>query len=122
MATKDNEQVSNGVYRNQRLTYDSFNGTEEKKKRETHFLWWCAGAYQELLKDCPSEHSKYAGLGGVVLATFVLARPTNESGPVWSAMTPTLMGSPSGIGDAVMIFSLGSQVLRLLEATPSNAA
>lgn len=74
MATKGNEQVGNGVYRNhQRLTYDAFSGTGEKKQRETHFLWWCAGAYQELLKDCPSEHSKYAGLGGVVLATFVLA-------------------------------------------------
>jgi hypothetical protein len=52
-------------------TYDSFNG--KKKTGETHFLWWCAGAYQPLLKDCPTEHTKYAGLGGVILATFVLA-------------------------------------------------
>jgi Domain of unknown function (DUF4407) len=57
-----------------RLTYDSFNGESGKKKApESHFLWWCAGAYQQLLKDCPSEQTKYAGLGGVILATFVLA-------------------------------------------------
>src|SRR3954451_14825508 len=43
-------------------------------------------------------------------ATLAFARPMIESGPVWSAMTPTLMGSPAGIGDAVMISSLGSQV------------
>jgi hypothetical protein len=39
------------------------------------FLWNCAGADVELLdKHCPpSDHSKYAGLGGIVLGTGVLA-------------------------------------------------
>ena len=56
-------------------TYDAFTGVGERAKKPTerHFLWWCAGAHQDLLKDCPSEQSKYAGLGGVLLATFVLA-------------------------------------------------
>src|SRR5258708_38660299 len=56
-------------------TYDSFTGTGggKKKPTESHFLWWCAGAYQPILKECPSEQTKYAGLGGVLLATFVLA-------------------------------------------------
>jgi hypothetical protein len=56
-------------------TYDSFTGTGggKKKPTESHFLWWCAGAYQAILKECPSEQTKYAGLGGVLLATFVLA-------------------------------------------------
>jgi hypothetical protein len=57
---------SNGLY-----SYDSFNGNKQTK--DTHFLWWCAGAHQQLLKDYPSEHPKYAGLGGVILATFILA-------------------------------------------------
>ena len=57
----------NGLY-----SYDSFTGNSVKKK-EKHFLWWCAGAHQELLKDYPSEHAKYAGLGGAILATFALA-------------------------------------------------
>jgi hypothetical protein len=52
-------------------SYDSFGGS--KKQSDTSFLWWCAGAHQKLLKTFPSEHSKYSGLGGVVLATFVLA-------------------------------------------------
>lgn len=56
----------NGLY-----TYDSFGTT--KPKNDSNFLWWCAGAHQKLLKDFPSEHSKYSGLGGVMLATFVLA-------------------------------------------------
>jgi hypothetical protein len=100
MATKGNEQAGNGHYRNQRLTYDSFSGTEEKKKRESHFLWWCGGAYQELLKDCPSEHSKYAGLGGVVLATFVLASLSAGyaiysvfSDPIWAVLFALIWGA-----------------------------
>src|SRR6478736_3385131 len=52
-------------------TYDSFS-TNNKQPR-TNFLWWCAGAHQDLLRKYPSEHTKYAGLGGVILATFVLA-------------------------------------------------
>jgi len=56
-------------------TYDSFTGVgkQTRQQRERHFLWWCSGAYQDLLKDCPSEQTKYAGLGGVLLATFTLA-------------------------------------------------
>jgi Domain of unknown function (DUF4407) len=54
-------------------SYDSFNGNGKKRPVESHFLWWCAGAHQRLLKDYPSEHSKYAGLGGTILATFALA-------------------------------------------------
>ena len=52
-------------------TYDSFG--EQKKSSDSRFLWWCAGAHQQLLKKYPSEQIKYAGLGGVILATFVLA-------------------------------------------------
>jgi hypothetical protein len=69
MAASENGRTE-GLY-----TYDSFTGTGggKKKPTETHFLWWCAGAYQSILKECPSEQTKYAGLGGVLLATFVLA-------------------------------------------------
>jgi hypothetical protein len=52
-------------------SYDSFGGS--KRTSGSNFLWWCAGAHQKLLKKFPSEHIKYSGLGGVLLATFVLA-------------------------------------------------
>lgn len=55
-------------------SYDSFSGISKNRKPvEGNFLWWCAGAHQKLLQQFPSEHTKYAGLGGVILATFVLA-------------------------------------------------
>lgn len=58
---------------NSLLTYASFEHSSNKKAADRNFLWWCAGAHQDLLRQYPSEHSKYAGIGGVILATFVLA-------------------------------------------------
>ena len=40
----------------------------------TRFLWFCAGADGSLLKRCPvSDWVKYQGIGGIVLATTILA-------------------------------------------------
>ncbi|ULQ57524.1 DUF4407 domain-containing protein [Flavihumibacter rivuli] len=50
--------------------YDAFSGSSGDGN---NFLWWCAGAHTPLLKQYPTEQNKYAGLGGVLLATFVLA-------------------------------------------------
>jgi len=43
-------------------------------KGATRFLWWCAGADKEILKysSC-ADHVKYVGIGGIVLATGILA-------------------------------------------------
>lgn len=95
MATTDSGRLQNGY------TYDSFTGigTREKKPPERHFLWWCAGAYQDLLKDCPSEQTKYAGLGGVLLATFALAALSAGYAiysvfdePLWAALFAIVWG------------------------------
>jgi len=62
------EQPDESLY-----TYDSFSGGKRSSQGQSNFLWWCAGAHQKLLRQFPSEQTKYAGLGGVLLATFVLA-------------------------------------------------
>lgn len=63
----DNKEQQTELY-----TYDSF-AYRKKNETESKFLWWCAGTDQKLLKKYPTEYSKYSGLGGVILATFVLA-------------------------------------------------
>ncbi len=65
MSTTQNGQQS--VY-----GYDDFQKRPEKTEK-SNFLWWCSGAYIDLLRKYPSEYSKYSGIGGVILATFVLA-------------------------------------------------
>ena len=37
------------------------------------FLWICAGADRKVLRQCPTEHAKYAGIGGTILFTAILA-------------------------------------------------
>ena len=37
------------------------------------FLWTCAGADRKVLRQCPTEHAKYAGIGGTILFTAILA-------------------------------------------------
>src|SRR5690349_2962052 len=68
MSQPSNEKQEESLY-----TYDSFSGLNSRKRQDSSFLWWCAGAHQKLLRQFPSEGTKYAGLGGVILATFVLA-------------------------------------------------
>ena len=37
------------------------------------FLWICAGADRKVLRQCPTEHAKYAGIGGTILFTAIMA-------------------------------------------------
>jgi hypothetical protein len=98
MAASENGRT-NGLY-----TYDSFSGSGSKKPTESHFLWWCAGAYQPLLKECPSEQTKYAGLGGVILATFVLAA-LSAGYAVYSVFDSILPACGFGIIWGLIIFN-----------------
>lgn len=36
-------------------------------------MWWCAGADRDLLTMCPGDHSKYVGIGTVILFTALMA-------------------------------------------------
>lgn len=48
--------------------------TQPKPGVFTRFLWYCAGADASLLRRCPvSDWVKYQGIGGIVLATTLLA-------------------------------------------------
>jgi len=42
-------------------------------KRINHFLWLCAGANSSILHRCPTEASKYAGIGATIFFTGILA-------------------------------------------------
>lgn len=38
-----------------------------------NFLWWCAGANRDVLRQCPTEWAKYAGIGGTIFSTACMA-------------------------------------------------
>lgn len=37
------------------------------------FLWTCAGVNKRLLRQCPGDYAKYAGIGGTILFTALMA-------------------------------------------------
>lgn len=37
------------------------------------FLWWCAGVNRNILRQCPTDYAKYAGMGGTILFTALMA-------------------------------------------------
>lgn len=37
------------------------------------FLWICAGANRKILRQCPTDYAKYAGTGGTILFTAIMA-------------------------------------------------
>ena len=37
------------------------------------FLWVCAGTNREVLRQCPTDYAKYAGIGGTILFTALMA-------------------------------------------------
>ena len=54
--------------------------TEDKEDKEikwggllNEFLWTCAGVNKKVIRQCPTEYAKYAGIGGTILFTALMA-------------------------------------------------
>lgn len=45
----------------------------DRPGRINEFLWSCAGVNKAVLRQCPSDYSKYAGIGGMILFTAIMA-------------------------------------------------
>ncbi len=58
----------------------SNNTTDNQEKKEitwgglfNEFFWICSGANRKILRQCPTEYSKYFGIGGTIFFTAVMA-------------------------------------------------
>jgi hypothetical protein len=88
-----------------------FNYDPKSVSRFTRFLWWCAGADQYFLMRSPKQDRvKYAGIGGIVLATGVLAVASGWIA-VRTAFGPKGVDSPDSTS---IVFNVGSVVFAFL--------
>lgn len=46
---------------------------ERKPGCYNNFFWWCAGVNRDVLRQCPTEWAKYAGMGGTIFSTACMA-------------------------------------------------
>src|SRR5690606_40850323 len=94
--------------------------TPNRPSALTRFLWFSAGADESLLRQCPaSDWVKYQSIGGIVVATTVLAfvsasyafytvfSPKTETALVASTDLPSAIGSAlGGLVWALVIFNI----------------
>ncbi|HVZ57312.1 MAG TPA: DUF4407 domain-containing protein [Chitinophagaceae bacterium] len=100
----ETNEGQSGMDRDEGLyTYDQFSG--QPQADSGHFLWWCAGAHQRLLRRFPSEHTKYSGLGGVILATFFLAS-LSAGYALYSLFSDWTLAAGFGVAWGLIIFNL----------------
>ena len=68
-----------------------------KQTRFEKFLWWCSGADPRILAHCPDyDRVKYFGLGGIVMATFVLAF-VSSSYAIYIVFEPKQLATAEGV-------------------------
>src|SRR3954447_20888879 len=92
------------------------------------FFLFCSGANRSVLSECPSEETKYAGIGATVFFTALLAGLSGGYALYTVFLSPSL-AIPFGVLWALMIFNLDRVIvsgmrkqrelrLDLLYATP----
>lgn len=60
-----NNNIQKSIYDSEKLI--KWGGTLNE------FLWICAGADRKVLRQCPTDYAKYAGIGGTILFTALMA-------------------------------------------------
>lgn len=80
----------------------------EKPHWTTRFLWWCAGADSNLLAISPmQDRVKYAGIGGIVFCTGLLAAVSG------GYAFHTIFGPKGNASDTTLTTSIGVQIMTL---------
>ncbi|HYR10415.1 MAG TPA: DUF4407 domain-containing protein [Longimicrobium sp.] len=69
------------------------------------FLLFCSGANTEVLKSCPTDESKYVGIGATILLTAILASLSGGYA-LFTVFGSTLAAVPFGAFWGVVIFNL----------------
>lgn len=71
----------------------------------THFFWLCSGADIALLKKCPTEQSKYVGIGATVFFTGLFAALAGGYA-MYTVFDNLWISAASGIVWGLLIFNL----------------
>jgi len=78
--------------------------------RLRNFFWLCSGANQSLLNQCPTEASKYAGIGATVFFTGIFAALAGFYA-LYSVFDNLWAAAISGIIWGLMIFNLDRYIV-----------
>lgn len=90
----------------------SNNTTDNQEKEEitwgglfNEFFWICSGANRKILRQCPTEYSKYFGIGGTIFFTAVMAMLSGGYA-FYTIFNNTVIAILFGIFWGLLIFNL----------------
>ena len=69
------------------------------------FLWICAGVNRKVLRQCPTDYAKYAGIGGTILFTALMAMLSGGYA-IYTVFDSTIVAICFGIFWGLLIFNL----------------
>ena len=69
------------------------------------FLWICSGANRKVFRQCPTEYAKYAGIGGTILFTALMAMLSGGYA-LYTVFNDNWMAVGFGIFWGLLIFNL----------------
>lgn len=81
--------------------------TKEVKRADflNEFLWICAGVNRKVLRQCPTDYAKYAGIGGTILFTALMAMLSGGYA-IYTVFDSTIVAICFGIFWGLLIFNL----------------
>ncbi len=80
------------------------------------FFWYCSGANTELLNQCPTDSSKYVGIGATILFTGLFAA-LSAAYAFFTVFDSYLIASILGLVWGLMIFNLDRFIVTSMRKT-----
>ena len=80
------------------------------------FFWYCSGADASLLKECPSESSKYVGIGATIFFTGLFAALSGGYA-LYTVFDNAWLAIPLGLTWGLMIFNLDRYIVSSMRKT-----
>ena len=71
------------------------------------FFWWCAGVNRDVLRQCPTEWAKYAGMGGTIFSTACMAALSGGYA-ISTVFDSTIVAVLFGWGSFILSFLFGA--------------
>lgn len=82
----------------------------------TNFLVSCSGANKEIIKQCPTEYTKYTGIGATILLTALMAMVSGGYA-IYFVFNSILVSIIFGIFWGIIIFNLDRYIVSSIKKT-----
>lgn len=82
----------------------------------TNFLVTCSGANKEIIKQCPTEYTKYTGIGATILLTALMAMVSGGYA-IYFVFNSILVSIIFGIFWGIIIFNLDRYIVSSIKKT-----